>query len=135
MTHIQKAFVFGFFTWLIPFLVSFLFYRCGQLVITESFFKSIMIVTGMLVGAVLLVRFFKTVTERFVLNGIVVGIIWLVINLGLDLLLVNRGFFPMTYQQYITDIGLRYLSIPIFSITLGFVLDHHRCQQPEEMKE
>jgi hypothetical protein len=44
------------------------------------------------------------------------------INLAIDIVLVSTGFFGMTLTQYLTDIGLRYLSMPIYTICLGYAL-------------
>lgn len=50
----------GFILWLIPFIVGFLFVDAkGNFLIPETFFKSIMIVVGSLVGVILAVRYFK----------------------------------------------------------------------------
>lgn len=43
--------LYGFLTWLVPFVVSFFFYtQDGVLIIEEALFKSIMVVTGALTG-------------------------------------------------------------------------------------
>jgi len=81
-----------------------------------------MIVMGSLVGVILAVRYFKDIKGDFVIEGIFLGVIWLVINLVIDIVFVSVGFFRMTLFQYITDIGLRYISIPIYTIGLGYAL-------------
>ena len=123
MNKYLKIVLFGFILWLIPFIVGFLFVDAkGNFLIPETFFKSIMIVVGSLVGVILAVRYFKDINSDFVIEGILLGSVWLVINLAIDIFLVTLGFFPMTIIRYFTDIGLRYLSIPIFTTGLGFAL-------------
>lgn len=115
--------IFGLIVWLIPFIVSFAFVdRNGNFLIAETFFKSITIVTGGIVGVLLAIQYFKGVETDFVREGVILGTIWLVINLAIDLSLVYSGFFPMTVTQYFTDIGMRYLGMPIYTIGMGYIL-------------
>ena len=123
MNKYLKIVLFGFLLWLSPFITGFLFVDAsGNFLIPETFFKSIMIVVGVRVGVALAVTYFKDVRADFVREGAVAGVTWLVINLCLDLVFVSVGFFPMTITQYFTDIGLRYLSMPIYTIGMGYVL-------------
>ena len=123
MNKYLKIVLFGFILWLVPFIGGFLFVDTkGNFLIPETFFKSIMIVVGSLVGVTLAVRYFKDIKNDFVTEGVLLGVIWLVINLAIDIVFVSAGFFRMTLIQYITDIGLRYLSIPIYTIGLGYAL-------------
>ncbi len=62
MHSIKHALVYGFLVWLVPFATAIPFYsRDGELVIDVFLFKSIMIVVGSLIGAFLLVRYFRRV--------------------------------------------------------------------------
>ncbi len=123
MNKYAKMILFGFLLWLIPFLMGFLFFDPqGNLIISETFFKSIMVVIGSLVGVILAVTYFKRIREKYLKEGIILGIVWLIINWAIDLIMVFEGFFPMTVSKYFTDIGLRYLSMPIYTIGLGYVL-------------
>ncbi|HIH43801.1 MAG TPA: hypothetical protein HA257_01560 [Candidatus Methanoperedenaceae archaeon] len=80
--------------------------------IEETFFKSIMIVVGSLAGVVLTVVYFKTIERELAMERILLGAIRL-----------NKpGAQSQSGTQYLTDIGLRYLSIPIFTIGLGHAL-------------
>ena len=125
MNKYLKIVLFGFILWLVPFIASFFFVDAkGNFLIPETFFKSIMIVVGSLVGVLLAVRYFKDIKSDFVIEGILLGVIWLVINLAMDIILVSTGFFRMTFTQYLTDIGLRYFSMPIYTIGLGYALKY-----------
>jgi len=122
-----KLFIYGFLTWLIPFLFSFAFVGPGgEMWIEETFFKTIMVVTGALVGTFYLVRYFRGVTANHMKVGLMVGLIWFAINIILDLILVLVGFFPYTVVIYFTDIGLRYLALPIFAYGMGAALEHKK---------
>lgn len=119
-----KIVLFGFATWFLPFIFSFLFVdQSGTFVIPQTFFKSIMVVTGALVGTAFALKYFQSVKKDYLKEGVKIGFIWLCINLALDVAMVYSGFFQMTLMQYFTDIGLRYLSIPIFTIGIGYALE------------
>ena len=115
--------LFGIILWIIPFLVAFLFMDAsGNTTISEVFFKTIMIVVANLVAIPLAVMYFKDVRMSFVKEGIILGLVWLTINWGIDLALVFAGFFPMTITQYFTDIGLRYLVGLFMTVGIGYAL-------------
>ncbi|MEE8576177.1 MAG: hypothetical protein V3T31_02880 [candidate division Zixibacteria bacterium] len=122
MKSIKHTLAFGFLTWLIPFAVAIPFYsKDGQLLIDIFLFKSIMMIVGAAAGALFMVLYFKKVTESFLREGLWLGLIWLVINLILDFA-VLLPLANMSASDYITQIGLRYLIIPIFSSTIGYLL-------------
>lgn len=113
---------YGFLAWLIPFIVSIFFYsKEGGLTIDVFLFKSIMIVIGSITGAFLLISYFKNINTNYIKEGIVVGIVWFVINIILDLL-VLIPMSGMSVGDYFIQIGLRYLVMPVMSIMAGKVL-------------
>ena len=120
---ITKNILLGFLSWLIPFAVSFLFYKPGgELVVPYATFKSTIMVVGVISGCYLLFRYFKSVDSDFISNGVIVGLSWLAINIILDALIL----IPMmksTFSEYFMSIGLGYISIPVISITMGYILD------------
>lgn len=123
MTSIKKVFGFGFLTWLIPFVLAFAFYTPdGKVWIGIDLFKSIMIVIASLVGSLLLVKYFKNVRNNYFQEGVIVGLVWLAINLVLDILIL-LPMSKMALGQYFSQIGLRYLMIPIISTAFGMVLN------------
>ena len=112
---------FGFLTWLIPFAVAFLFYSPqGQLIIDPLVFKSIMIVVGSITGATLLVLYFRKIDKNYLPEGIMVGIVWFVLNILLDLLILVP-MSKMAVGTYFAQIGGEYLTIPTMSIAMGLV--------------
>jgi len=112
----------GFFSWLIPFAVSFLFYKPGgDLAVPYGTFKSTIMVVGTLSGCYLLSRYFKLADHDFFKNGIIVGMCWFALNIILDAIIL----IPMmkrTFTDYFMSIGLSYISIPVISITIGYML-------------
>ena len=117
--------MYGFLSWLIPFLSAFFFYtREGELTIDIFLFKSIMIVIGSISAAVLLVSYFKKIGTGYLMEGILVGFTWLIINIVMDLLIL----IPMSgmgIPDYFTQIGLRYIVIPVMCIMVGLVLKNN----------
>jgi hypothetical protein len=126
MNKYLKIALYGFVGWLIPFLASFPFYtRDGVLRVDIYLFKSLMIVVGTLVAAILLIKYFKKVKANYVNEGITVGLIWFLIFIVLDLV-VLVPMSGMNYNDYFVQIGLRYLAVPIISTTVGVVLQPKR---------
>lgn len=112
--------LYGCLTWVIPFLVAVpLMGQDGQPVLPMGVFKSLMVVVGAAVGAWLLVSVFRH-RPTFRHAGFLIGLLWLVKNVGLDL-----GFLipltKMSLTEYFGDIALRYLVIPIMAIAFDAV--------------
>jgi hypothetical protein len=112
----------GFLSWLIPFLVSFLFYKPGgQLLVPYATFKSTIMLVGVISGCYLLFRYFLFVDGNYILNGVVVGFSWFAINIILDSIIL----IPMmktSFTEYFISIGMSYFSIPTISILIGVLL-------------
>jgi hypothetical protein len=112
----------GILIWVVPFLASFAFYdRTGKLSVSEDVFKSIMIVMSTSVGMYALGSHFKSITNKYFREGAVAGIVWLAINLFLDMIIL-MPMAKMQIKDYFVSIGLRYLQIPIISIAVGMIL-------------
>ncbi len=122
MNKLIRNILYGFLVWLIPFVASIFFYsKEGGLTIDVFLFKSIMIVIGSITAAFLLISYFKNINTNYIKEGIIVGIVWFVINTILDLLVL----IPLTglsVGDYFIQIGLRYLVMPVMSIMAGKVL-------------
>ena len=114
----------GVLSWLIPFAVSFMFFKPGgELLVPYATFKSSIMAVGVLSGSYLLFQFFKAVDAEFVKYGVLVGIIWLLLNLLLDILILVP-MMKSTLSEYFTTIGLGYISIPAVSIAMGYLLQY-----------
>ncbi len=124
----------GFLSWLLPFALSFVFYKpSGELTISYDLFKSLMIVLGSITGCFLLFRYFKFVEKDFIKQGVLVGISWFVINIVLDTLIL----LPMmgeSFSNYFISIGLRYTVIPAISITMGYLLNRQSVMTEGNLK-
>ena len=90
MNKTLRNILYGFLAWLIPFVTAFFFYsKEGGLVIDIFLFKTIMIVVGAIVGAFLLVSYFKRIRANYLMEGIIVGLTWFIINILLDIFVLN----------------------------------------------
>jgi hypothetical protein len=123
---IVKNILFGFLSWLIPFAVSFLLVKPGgEYVVPYATFKCIIMVVGTVTGCYLFFRYFKLVSTDFIRNGIIAGLSWFVINIIFDAVIL----IPMmksNFADYFMTIGLGYLSIPVISITMGYLLNQKK---------
>lgn len=118
-----KNILLGFLSWLIPFVVSFLFYKPGgELVVPYATFKSVIMVIGVISGCYLLYRYFNYADNDFIGNGVVVGLSWFAINIILDTIILIP-IMKTSFIEYFMSIGLSYISIPVISITMGYLLD------------
>jgi len=91
-----------------------------------SLIKSIMIIIGASLGGVLLFRLFNE-SPPSLGTGIAIGSFWFLMNILLDLSIL----VPMTKMNlgnYFSEIGLRYLLIPIMAGAMGAVGSHQRHQ-------
>lgn len=113
-----KIALYGFISWMIPFVASLLFFSKEGLVIDKFLFKSIMIMVGSISAAFLLVSYFRKVGSNFLKEGIIVGISWYVINVVLDLV-VLIPISKMSITDYVMQIALVYSAIIAMSITVG----------------
>ena len=115
-----RVWLLGLASWAIPFVLAFLFFdQSGQLAIAQPLFKSLMVLIGGGTGVALLVAAFRW-AEPTLNTGLIIGCLWLAINLLLDIL-VLVPMAGMTTSDYIQDIGLRYLLIPIVAAGMGYV--------------
>ena len=124
MNKTLRNILYGILAWLIPFVSAFFFYsKEGGLIIDIFFFKTIMIVVGSIVGAFLLVSYFKRISANYLMEGIILGITWFIINVVLDMLILIP-MSGMALPDYFAQIGLRYLVMPVMSIMVGAALEN-----------
>lgn len=121
MNKYLKISLFGFLIWLVPFVVGFLFYSPeGEIRIDPLAFKAIMTVVSTITQAVLLVSYFRKIDKNYLPESIMVGLIWIAVNILLDILILIP-MSKMAIGTYFTQIGMQYLTIPTISIALGLV--------------
>lgn len=122
MNKYLKICLFGFLVWLIPLIVSFLIFGLHE--DYRPLFESIMAVAVTLSVVIFSVLYFKTVNKDYVKEGVMIGITWLIINLIIDLIIMVLLESPMQVSigDYMMDIGLTYVIIPVITIGFGMIL-------------
>jgi hypothetical protein len=119
LKNVKLAILYGFFIWLVPFILSIIIFPIHEQ--DRPFFESIMPVVLVSVTVYLAVKYFKKVDSVDTLQeGLIVGVLWMLICIVIDLPLFNYGPMKMPFVNYWKDIGFTYLLIPI--ITSGFAM-------------
>ena len=120
---IVSFFIFGFLIWLIPFIMSFFIFGLHE--DYRPLFESIMAVTVTLSVVIFSILYFKTVDKDYIKGGVIIGMIWLIINLILDLIIMVLLESPMQMSigDYMMDIGLTYVIIPVITIGFGMIFE------------
>jgi hypothetical protein len=78
-----------------------------------------------IIGTVLLfsILYFEKVTDHFFKEGLMLGTIWFLINILIDLpLFLLESPMQMSFSTYMSDIGITYLLIPIYTSSIGYLL-------------
>ena len=111
LTNWKRALILGLLSWLLPFVFSFLVYPVKQA--NASLVETIMSVAVILVAALLARRYFRDRTPR-VAEAVLLGFLWLAINLILDYPMFFYGPMRMSPAHYYSEIGAGYLLYPAF---------------------
>ena len=119
MKKFLKTTFFGLVLWILGFIIGFAIWPIHES--NFMLFKTIMLVSSILYGMILLIIYFNKVQGDYLKESIIVGVNWFIVNLLLDLLvLVMMLNTPIV--QYFIEVGIRYLDIPIITIGVGFLL-------------
>ena len=122
MNKYLKILLFGFLTWLVPFAVSFVVFPFKAT--NRGLFETVMAVTVTAVAVLFAILYLRRTTNRFLRNGILIGAIWFVVNIVIDLFLfLPPSPMQMSLVDYMTDIGFTYLIYPIITIGFGYLLE------------
>ena len=120
MASLRKAVLFGVLIWLLAFAVAFAMFPIRES--SRPLFESIMpvvLATGTVFFAT---RYFRGVDASFVREGVFLGLVWMMVNVGIDLpLMLSPTPMQMTLGEYIGDIGLTYVLIPVVTTGIGLV--------------
>ena len=71
--------------------------------------------------------YFKGVPSGYTKAGLMAGVVWLIMNIMLDHSCSSRGPMQMTFTDYMYDIGLTYLLIPVITTGTGYMMDKTRA--------
>lgn len=122
-----KIVLFGFLLWLVTFIVSVALYPVKD--VSVPLFDSLMPVALSALTLLFLYLHFKGTASGFAKAGFVAGVVWLIMNILLDQLLFSWGPMQMSFVNYLYDIGLTYLMIPVITTGAGFLTDFARARK------
>ena len=129
MKSIKKVLLYGFLLWLVPFIISFLMYPLKSS--NRVLWESIMSVVIAIAAVIFSILYLANLQTNFLKEAALIGIIWLAISIILDLFLFMEGSMKMPAGEYIMDIGLTYLMIPVICIGFGYLLQKKRENSKE----
>ncbi len=114
----RKVVLFGFLVWLIPFVIAmFIFFIHDS---NRALFESIMAVAVTCSAIILGLKYMKTIQSDFLKVGAVLGVVWFLICILIDTpMMLLGGPMLMTFGEYMSDIGVTYLIIPVVTIGIG----------------
>lgn len=121
MKNLKLAVLYGFLVWIIPFAAAFLIFPIRQS--NRPLFESIMPVSGTFASILALYLYIKNAGAFSVKEGIKLGLLWMGISIAIDLLMFMQGPWKMTLSEYMSDIGVTYLAIPIITGGFGYLLE------------
>jgi hypothetical protein len=121
MKQAGKIILFGFLTWLSTFIGAMLIFKLHES--DRIFFETLIsiILTSVIIFYTTL--YFKEVQRNFLNEGIKIGIIWMLINLMIDIPMFSFGPMARPLWDYFKDVGFMYISIPIITISVGNLLN------------
>ncbi|HJZ99719.1 MAG TPA: hypothetical protein VKE70_24590 [Candidatus Solibacter sp.] len=119
LIHWKRAAGLGFLSWLIPFLFAFPVFPLKQA--NAPLFDTVMSLAVVLTAAVLGRRYFRDASPR-IPEALLLGALWLAINLVMDYPMFNYGPMKMTAARYYSEIGAGYLLYPAFLAGSAWVL-------------
>src|SRR5262245_51381353 len=124
MRKYPRVMLLGFLTWLIPFVVAVIIFplRTSQRLLFESIMPNIVVLCAVFFS----ITYFRRQELNCLKEGMIIGAAWFIINIGLDLLLFMEGPMKMSISDYIKDIGLTYLIIPIVTVGFGYLLEQRK---------
>jgi hypothetical protein len=107
----KRAILLGIASWGIPFAISFLLFPLKRS--NPPLFESLMMLVILTTAGGLFQGYFRG-RGLPVREAVPVGLLWLAVNLVLDYPLFSHGPMKMSAGAYYSEIGLVYLTFPIF---------------------
>jgi hypothetical protein len=92
----------------------------------EALYESIKLSTLVGVTLALTIWYLRNVSDSSFVEGLLVGAIWVLTVIALDLALFLAGAFNIGLDEYFTDVASSYLAIPIITtLAMGFLRRAH----------
>jgi hypothetical protein len=110
---VTRAILLGLLSWFIPFLAGFVLFPLKKM--NAPLFSTLMFLAVLVTAGFLLVWYFRW-RAIAIREAAAVGTLWLAMNLILDYPMFAYGPMKMTPLGYYSEIGLVYLTFPIFAV-------------------
>ncbi len=120
MNKNAKIINYGLLVWLIPSLITVIL---GPFIAAMNIFEIVSAAAIAVIVIIFSYLYFKGITEDFIKEGILIGIIWLVISIVLDIILVLLGISQLTLTNYAMYVAPLYIIIPAITIGLGLYMN------------
>lgn len=117
MVSFRKALLLGLIVWAVPFAVAWTIYPIHES--WRALFESIMPVVIAATVVLLGLFYFRTVSHGCLREGALLGAVWFAISFVIDLFMFSGGPMRMGFMEYVGDVGLTYLMIPLITVGLG----------------
>jgi hypothetical protein len=111
MRQWKRALALGFLSWLLPFIGGFAAFPLKR--VDPALFDTVMALIVVGTGALLARRYFRDCAPT-VREAVMLGFLWVAINLALDYPMFSYGPMKMTAARYYAEIGAGYLLYPAF---------------------
>ena len=124
----KAAWLYGVAIWVFPFVVAVFIFPLRES--ERPLFESIMPVVVTLSVVLASDLYFRKLESEFLKTGIKLGVLWFAVSWAIDTFMFSAGPMAMPLLDYVKDIGLTYLIIPIVTIGYGWLLDQksHRLE-------
>lgn len=117
MKSTGRALGLGLLMWLLPFAVAFAVFPFRDS--WRALFESVMAVAVCLAAVWFGLLYLGRIPDPGPRDGLLVGALWWLMCVALDLPLVSAGPMAMSTVDYFADIGLTYVAIPLITVGLG----------------
>jgi hypothetical protein len=117
MQPLRRVLLFGFLIWLIPFFAAFFIFPLRES--NRPLFETLMPLILALCTTYFSVRHFRSQSKSSWQSGLTVGLVWALISFVIDLP-IFLGAFATPFVEYLADIGLIYLLIPLITTAVSY---------------
>jgi|HubBroStandDraft_2_1064218.scaffolds.fasta_scaffold420440_2 hypothetical protein len=124
MKKLFRLVLFGFLSWLVTFGASVCLFFIKKH--NEHLFETLMGIVLTICTVAFTLIYFHKIQAAFFREGILLGLAFIGCNVLFDLPMFSYGPMAMPLHQYMTDIGLGYLSMGVISAGFGSALQKVR---------
>jgi hypothetical protein len=119
MKHFFRAFLYGLAVWAIPFAAAMIIFPIREN--ERPLFESIMPIAIALAVVIFAVIYLKNLEMNFSSEGFWLGILWFIMSIAIDMILFSWGPMKVSFSDYMKDIGVTYLMMPVITVGMGWL--------------